>query len=42
MHSFYQISNRPFSVYDLYINCLRSVYLLKTIYIQIINDLYIN
>ncbi|PDP41040.1 hypothetical protein CLI84_07360 [Porphyromonas gingivalis] len=38
---FYSLSKWSFSVSDLYRNDFRSIYKLKTIYIQIANDLYI-
>ncbi|ATR95336.1 hypothetical protein CS546_10180 [Porphyromonas gingivalis] len=38
---FYSPVKRPFSAFDLYRNDFRSIYKLKTIYIQIENDLYI-
>ncbi|ATR92713.1 hypothetical protein CLI73_00960 [Porphyromonas gingivalis] len=38
---FYKLSKWPFSAFDLYRNDFRSVYKLKTIYIQNENDLYI-
>ncbi|BAK25049.1 hypothetical protein PGTDC60_0889 [Porphyromonas gingivalis TDC60] len=41
MPLFYHCPNRPFSGCDLYRNEFRSIYKLKTIYIQIANDLYI-
>ncbi|ATS05564.1 hypothetical protein EW639_05010 [Porphyromonas gingivalis] len=38
---FYKLSKWPFSAFDLYRNDFRSIYKLKTIYIQNENDLYI-
>ncbi|BAG33427.1 hypothetical protein PGN_0908 [Porphyromonas gingivalis ATCC 33277] len=39
---FYSPVKRPFSAFDLYRNDFRSIYKLKTIYIFIVNGLYID
>ncbi|ATS03646.1 hypothetical protein CS374_00580 [Porphyromonas gingivalis] len=41
MPLFYHLPKRPSESCDLYRNEFRSIYLLKTIYIQIANELYI-